>query len=1135
MAEQTTRARARTEVRASLIAASRTPTVVHDWEPAAAALVAAPHGPASDHVAADPDRNDAWRPVRITGGPGTGKSSLLVDIAVARLTDPTVDPESVHVIASDRRAAARLREEISGRVLRASDTDTDNRGLRRSTREPLVRTVHSYAFAVLRLQASAQGNPPPRLITGSEQDAVLRELLAGDIADGARNWPARLRPALGTDGFAQALRDLMMRAAERGVGPEQLIALGRDHGRDEWVAAGIAYRQYEQTTLLRGAVGVEAPQASAPAVDAAELIGSALTALSTDDVLLDRERARIRHLLVDDAQHLDPHAAALIRLVGTGTVEAVIAGDGDQSVFGFRGASSRFLDDLVPAGDVRRDIVLRVNHRSVDEIATAAADIAARLPRTRSPRPTVGAGDDAGAVSVTAYSSAAKEATAIADTLRRAHLFDGVAWSDMAVIVRSVPRAIAPLRRALRSAGVPVATPANEIALHRQRAVAALLTVLRGVDDLLTADDALMLLSGPIGGADPTALRRLRRGLRRVDGAITDATGDTEGAAEDPAAQRDSLDIVVDLLSRPLTQTTAHTDALTATERAPLTRVLEALSAARTERARGGGVEDVLWAAWQSTGAARRWAATALRGGPAADQADRDLDAVVALFDVAASFTDNLPAATVGAFVDHVSKLQIPGEQSRRAVVPEAVTIVSAHAAAGREWDVVAVAGVLDGLWPSLRSRGSILATPQLVDLLDGVATEALDTVSRTATALAEERRLFLVACSRARRRLMVSAVDDGSGDSAPSRFVIEMAAGAEGLDPEETAVSADGLLEVAPAVRRVLSLPSLVATLRAQVCAPDTADAQQQTAADLLARLADAGVPGAHPSEWFGLPEASSDVGLWDPARGPVTLSPSSIEALQRCSLRWMLERNGGRDGDSAPAVAGTLVHTLVQALAGQIDPTHVTEALHRVWDQVDVGAQWFSAHELDRVEGMLTHFADWLVRSRDELDEVAVEVEVDAVIPPDSTDDATADEPAVRLRGRIDRLERDAHGRPVVVDVKTGKTIVSRDDAQVHPQLAAYQLALHLGGAPEIGPAEPGGGRLVYVNSASTKTGATERVQPPLTGDQIQEWIGLVRSAARASVGPRFVATVNAGCVRCPLTASCPASIAGKAVTDD
>ena len=144
------------------------------------------------------------------------------------------------------------------------------------------RQIHSYAFAILRLQASAHGNPPPRLITGSEQDVVLRELLAGDIEDGAGYWPKLLRPALGTDGFAQALRDLMMRAAERGVGPEELASLGRAHRRPEWVAAARAYAQYEQNMLLRGAVGLATPGASAPAVDAAELVGSALSAFATD-------------------------------------------------------------------------------------------------------------------------------------------------------------------------------------------------------------------------------------------------------------------------------------------------------------------------------------------------------------------------------------------------------------------------------------------------------------------------------------------------------------------------------------------------------------------------------------------------------------------------------------------------------------------------------------------------------------------------------------------------------------------------------------------------------------------------------------------------------------------------------------
>ncbi len=117
----------------------------------------------------------------------------------------------------------------------------------------------------------------------------------------------------------------------------------------------------------------------------------------------------------------------------------------------------------------------------------------------------------------------------------------------------------------------------------------------------------------------------------------------------------------------------------------------------------------------------------------------------------------------------------------------------------------------------------------------------------------------------------------------------------------------------------------------------------------------------------------------------------------------------------------------------------------------------------------------------------------------------------------------------------MKTGKSQVTKDDALVHPQLAAYQLALHLGGVEGVDGTEPGGGRLVYVNARSTKTGASERIQPPLTPEQIQEWIATVRAAARASVGPRFLATVNPGCDRCALSSSCPASIAGKAVTHD
>lgn len=225
-------------------------------------------------------RPDMRGTVRVVGGPGTGKSTLLVDTAVAHIA-AGCDPESVLLLTGSARLSAQARASITTTLLGA--------GGRAAVREPLVRTVHSYAFAVLRLAAQRNGSPPPRLITSAEQDGIIRELLAGDVEDGDASpvrWPERLRPALSTVGFATELRDLMARCSERGVDPLALQRIGRLSGRAEWQAAGRFAQAYEQIMLLRSAVGMAAPQATVPALGAAELVGAALEAFATDPDLL---------------------------------------------------------------------------------------------------------------------------------------------------------------------------------------------------------------------------------------------------------------------------------------------------------------------------------------------------------------------------------------------------------------------------------------------------------------------------------------------------------------------------------------------------------------------------------------------------------------------------------------------------------------------------------------------------------------------------------------------------------------------------------------------------------------------------------------------------------------------------------
>ena len=1016
--------------------------------------------------------------IRVLGGAGTGKSRLLVDTAVAHLS-AGCDPESVLLLTGSARLGAQAKAAITATLLSS--------GARTVVREPLVRTVHSYAFAVLRLAAQRNGTPPPRLITSAEQDGIIRELLAGDIEDGAASpvrWPERLRPALGTAGFAAELRDLMARCGERGVDPAELQRIGRLAGRPEWRAAGRFARAYEQIMLLRSAVGMAAPQATVPALGAAELVGAALEAFAMDADLLAAERARVKLLLVDDAQHLDPQAARLVAVLASGAELAVIAGDPHQTVFGYRGADPALLRGDGPV------LSLTESHRCAAPVADAIGAVARRLPGQESTRRLTGT-DVPGALTVRIAASPHAEATLIADALRRAHLIDGIAWSQMAVIVRSVPRMGAGLGRALAAAGVPVDVPQADSALADQPAVRALLTVLEATADGLDGQRALQLLTGPIGRVDPVSLRQLRRALRR-----TAEAGSSAGFG-------DLLVAALHRTSNPLSDEQGRA----------LGRVRAVLAAAQRSADEGRDPRHTLWQAWHRSGLQRRWLAAAERGGPAAAQAERDLDAVTAVFDVAEQYVARTAGASLRGLIDHVAALALPPVRRDDAPRTDAVAVLSAHSSLGREWDFVVIAGLQEGLWPNVSPRGGVLATQQLVDVIDGVVDAGERGLSSRAPLLAEERRLLIAAMGRARSRLLVTAVDSDDGDDAmlPSSFCREL-----------SAVATEPLAEDAVPVRapRVLAPAALVGRLRSVVCsAPDAvSDEERCCAAAQLARLAEAGVHGTDPASWYGMRALSTEEPLWDGGEGDahvVTLSPSTLQMLSDCPLRWLLERHGGSAGRDVRSALGSLVHALVSE-SGKTESQMLND-LEKVWSELPFDAQWHADNELVRHLEMLSTFLRWRADTRHELTEVGTEVEVDGQVahPGDGS-------PAVRVRGRLDRLERDSEGRLVVVDIKTGKSPVSKDDAQAHAQLAMYQLAVAEGLLAEGD--EPGGGRLVYIGKARGG-GATERDQAPMTRDGHAEWHSLIHRAAAATQGPQFLARVNDGCAHCSVRTMCPA----------
>jgi superfamily I DNA/RNA helicase/RecB family exonuclease len=989
----------------------------------------------------------------VLAGPGTGKTATLVEAAVARVRDG-VPIEHILILTFSRRAAGELRDRVTAR-------------LGGTVREPIARTFHSYAFGVLRMAAIRDRLPQPRLLSGPEQDVIVRELIAGDLQSGAVHWPAELAPALRTRAFARELRDLLLRAVERGLDGARLAELGRVRNRPEWVAAGEFMRQYANVTSL----------ALPGAWDPARLIRAAINVLTADSQLLARERALRRHLLVDEYQDTDPAQADLLELLAAGADELIIVGDPDQSIYRFRGADESAIRDAFRRfGDTAGElpcVALEVSRRTGPQLLAATRRVAAGLPGLPWHRHLKSAdGLPPGQLDVAVLRSASEEAAYIAAVLREAHLHDGLPWSRMAVLVRSTATTLAVLRRALVTAGVPVAALGTDVPLAEQPAVAHLLTALGAAlrPESINDETAEHLLLGPIGGGDALQLRRLRRELRAAgnDSSLADAISDLPDVAMLPKYVR-----------------------------APVEHVARVLSVGREAAACGGTAEDVLWAVWDATGLARVWDRASRTGGPAGAAADRDLDAVLELFAAAARFVDRLPGASAEGLYEHLAAQQIPGDTlSVRPVPTEAVQILTAHASKGLEWDLVCLAAVQEGSWPDLRRRGSLLGSELLVDVL-----AERDIPGGLTPQLQEERRLFYVATTRARQRLVVTAVR--GGDEQPSRFLDEL----DSVDRDRPLASVPGGLH----------LSGLVAELRAAACDPHANDDERRAAATELARLAAAGVSGADPASWWGLAPLSDGRPVADPEHS-VPVSPSRIESFLRCELKTLLEQLGAREDDQIGASLGSLIHEVAAVAPADADLSVLEALLDERWPRLDFGAAWFAANQRERARDMLAKLVQWIRDTRGQLTLEDVEQDFTVVVGD------------VQLRGRVDRVERDAHGRLVVVDLKTGASKPVRGDVPTNPQLGAYQVAVAAGGF--AGGNRSGGARLVQLGG--TNKSYDDQWQAPLSEQDDPSWISeRIDYIAARMRGSEFTAAINGYCGNCDLKVCCPLTTAGRQVT--
>ncbi len=967
----------------------------------------------------------------VIGAPGSGKTTTLIEVVADRVITRGWGADAVLALTTSRATATRLRDAIALR-------------LELPTTGPMARSVNSLAFEIVRDAARAAGAPSPRLVSGAEQDVELAALIEGHLAEGTGPvWPEHLGDEVRRlRTFRTELRELMTRATEYDVDANELRRRGAAHGHPEWIAAADLIEEYSQVLAYR----------SETRFDQAELTRYAVAAVERGD--LGERVTALRLLVVDDLQEATETTLALLRALAARGVAIIAFGDPDVAANAFRGGEPDALGRLasVLALPAVQTLTLSTSHRQGPQLRALTAAVTARIGAAAAgtQRAAVPAGTD-GAVPLALVEapSPAREWSTVARALREEHLHRGIPWSRMAVVVRSGAQ-LALVMRALALAEVPSRTTVGGSALREDFAARNLLRVVSvGVGrEPLTPAIATELLLGPFGGLDPLALRRLRIALRAEEVA---------GGGSRPGDE-----LLAEALAAPARLATIDHRVARSAERLAQTLAMLAASDA--------SIEELLWIAWDRSGLARSWHEQAVGAGITAAEANRNLDGIVALFTSAKRFVELRPDQSAALYLDEVLDAEVPEDTLAPRSGDDSVLVTTPAGTVGLEFDTVVVGGLQDGAWPNLRLRGSLLAPQELVRVITGVESSAVDERKQV---LGDELRLFALAISRASSRVILAAV--ANDDEAASVFLGLAPRGTPALDP--TAVP--------------LSLRAQVGRLRRKLIAG-------QGAADAAASLAALGVesvPGADPDEWLGLLAPSTTGPLFEDDQVPV--SPSAIEKLLDSPLDWFLEKIAGSDS-GVIANVGTIVHWAMETAT---EPTAeaLWAAVEARWSELMFEAPWLAERQKRIAAGFTVALAEYLTdfaRANKSL----VGAESRFVLEVGNA----------KLSGSIDRVEISPEGEVVIVDLKTGTPITTQSKIDEHPQLGAYQLAYAEGildeALAEHGEHRAGGAKLLFVKQGLGAKLYREGVQRALDADQLEQFRDRVRAAAALIAAAEF-----------------------------
>lgn len=1023
----------------------------------------------------DPDQMRALEhragPLMLVGAAGSGTTTTLIH-SVAQRIHAGVDPRHILVITFGKRAVRECRELLAaltpGSVL------------------PTVGTFHSVAYSLL--AHHAEGGQGVSVLSGAEEDARIMDIIRGLHQDAQVDlgWPDALNAAATTRTFAREVRAVIARLKELRITGADLVRLGEMEDRPEWIVAGQIAMNESEIMDLEGTL------------DYSELLIRAAREAEHSPVI-----RGLTHLFIDEYQEIGPlHHDLVLQIArsagqGRGLTECMVAANPQESIFTFRGSETRFVEQFAEDFPGASSITLSTFWRGSATIGQAAQAVYPHgLAAAYQDYPHAAVPD---AVRINRYGNRTSRAAFLAQDIRGAHVEEGVPWRSMAVIARASSD-IPTITRALMRHSIPVVVATDDIPLSEEPAVRILLAVLSAAAHPAgTSAQAVQdLLTGPLGGLDSSDIRRLGRALRREERTTPSAQLIRElvlngSAADIPAAL------------------SASTSALDSSIGTIVIRLQGLLGELRRGIARDASISDLLWLAWTgghqyAHGWPERLRAAALAHNP---HAHHDIDAVMALFDSAERFTSRGRSGVVN-YLAALMQQKLPAEPvAARGLRADAVQVMSVHQSKGQQWDRVWITSLEEGMWPHLAVRGSVLHP-------DEITPEGVGAGANQVALLREERDLFYVAVTRARERVTLTCIDQGDeGGDQPSRFIADLVR--QGV-PDHAVIGFP---------RSRTSIAGLTAELRSVLADPAVSVGLKESAGALLAQIG----PQVGPDTWWGHAPLTESTRPIRPRDRALHMSGSSLDALIACPLKWFLDKEVKAQVSRGAATAfGSIVHAVAEYVAKGDVPANVEamqELINSSWRQVVYESPWQSSAELAQAHAAAARFLRYhQAEERVYVDaerELRTEVEV-------QTPSGTVER--IELTGFVDRVEQDASGHLVAIDLKNMRNAVPTGKIPEHGQLGVYQLLLADQQPPErehadlIAQGDLPGAALVQLRVEGDTGKPKIQSQSAIDFRQSPTWIELkLGEAADIIRNETFFPIEGEECRYCSYHAVCPA----------